>query len=239
MLADRMIAPFALLVAFGYGLVALFTGQWLVALIYLSWWLVSRLVKMIPHLVRRPRDIVILPAFVAMNFGMAFLKIHALITIHEHRWLTRPVEVVDGKVVRVEPGASRSDHPPLRTRLAGTAIAVALFTSVQLLLLGFGGAGYLPRVDTTAPEVAADVPAVVPVGSSAPLMVAVEGERNLASVTYTWTLDGVVIGAAPAIGLPADLTPGEYRWAVHVRDASGNTTSMDGTLLVTPTEVAR
>jgi hyaluronan synthase len=233
MLADRMISPFALLIAFSYGVMAIPTGQYLVALLYLVWWIVSRFVKMLPHLVRVPRDIVILPAFIVMNFGMAFLKLHALLTVHQHKWGTRPVEVVDGQVVRVDPTRHAIDHVPLRARLAGSGLAASLFLTVQLLLIGFGGAGYLPRPDTTPPTLRAEVPGAVEPGDGSELMVAVEGEDADGPITYLWTIDGQVVGSTAEVELPSDLEPGSYRWAVHVRDGFGNTASRDGTFLVT------
>ncbi len=169
-----------------------------------------------------------------MNFGMAILKIRALITVHHHKWLTRPVEVVDGQIVRIDPSKERRvDHPPLRARLAGTGVALSLFFAVQFLLLGFGGAGYLPRADTTRPEVAAAVPASVPAGSPILAGVVVTGEDDSAGLSYVWTLQGAYLGSAPEVMLPPDLAPGRYLWAVHVRDGSGNTTSRDGVLVVT------
>jgi hypothetical protein len=62
---------------------------------------VSRGVKILPHLRRRPHDLLILPIFVAVTFLMSLVKAYALFTINEHKWLTRPVAVVNGKVERV------------------------------------------------------------------------------------------------------------------------------------------
>ncbi len=90
MLIDKTIAPFTLLVGPIVLLVAL-----------LLWWCASRALKIWPHLRRRPKDWLILPLFVAVTYMMSLVKAYALFTINEHKWLTRAVAVVDGKVERV------------------------------------------------------------------------------------------------------------------------------------------
>jgi hyaluronan synthase len=65
------------------------------------WWHVSRAFKILPHLRRRPTDLLIIPVFVAVTFYMSLVKAYALFTINEHKWLTRAVAVVDGEVMRV------------------------------------------------------------------------------------------------------------------------------------------
>ena len=58
----------------------------------------------------------LVPVFVAVTFVMAVLKIWALVTVREQRWLTRDVAVVDGAVVRT--GRPASQAPALEP--AGT-----------------------------------------------------------------------------------------------------------------------
>ena len=60
----------------------------------------SRAVKVLPHLRRRPSSVLLVPAFVAVTWVMAVLKIWALLTVRRQRWLTRDVAVVGGSVVR-------------------------------------------------------------------------------------------------------------------------------------------
>jgi cellulose synthase/poly-beta-1,6-N-acetylglucosamine synthase-like glycosyltransferase len=101
MLIDKTVAPFTLLVGPIVLGLALALGQWQLVLALLLWWHVSRAFKIWPHLSRRPVDWLILPVFIAVTYYMSLVKGYALFTINEHKWLTRAVAVVDGKVERV------------------------------------------------------------------------------------------------------------------------------------------
>ena len=76
-------------------------GHWNVVAALLIWWYLSRAFKILPHLRRRPVDLAILPIFIGITYYMTFIKTYALCTLNEHKWLTRAVAVVDGKVARV------------------------------------------------------------------------------------------------------------------------------------------
>jgi hyaluronan synthase len=89
--------------------VSIFLGSWQLVLALLIWWHVSRAIKIWPHLRRRPGDVLILPAYIAINYYMSFVKAYALFTINEHKWLTRAVAVVDGKVSRVSEAAQENN----------------------------------------------------------------------------------------------------------------------------------
>jgi hypothetical protein len=111
-----------------------------------------------------------------------------------------------------------------------------LFTGVQVALLSFGGAGYLPRADTAPPSVIADVPRAAPSGEPIRLAVTATDEVSGERVFITWTIDGSFIGSATALELSSGLAPGEYTWAVYARDPAGNTASRSGLLEVTPVQ---
>jgi hyaluronan synthase len=100
-MVDKTIAPFTLLL----GMIALISGVilglWAFVAALLIWWLLSRMIKILPHLRRRPADLLILPLYIAVTYYMSFVKIYALLTLKQHEWLTRDVAVVDGKVQRV------------------------------------------------------------------------------------------------------------------------------------------
>ena len=102
MLIDKTVAPFMLLLGPVVLVMAVIFAQWKLVAALLAWWLVSRAFKILPHLVRRPADWLILPVFVALTFYMSLVKAYALLTINEHKWLTRPVAVVGGTVQRTE-----------------------------------------------------------------------------------------------------------------------------------------
>jgi len=88
-LIDRMICPFTLTLGLTYFLASLFLKMWLPAAILLGWYLFSRGIKIIPHLARRPADIVLLPAYVWVNFATAIIRIYSLLTLNRQDWITR------------------------------------------------------------------------------------------------------------------------------------------------------
>lgn len=102
---DKGVSGFTLLVGPVYLTVALAQGRWGFAALLLGWWWVSRAVKLLPHLRRRPSSFLFIPPFVLLSFVMAVVKIFALCTVRRQRWLTRDVAVVGQQVVRT--GAAR------------------------------------------------------------------------------------------------------------------------------------
>jgi cellulose synthase/poly-beta-1,6-N-acetylglucosamine synthase-like glycosyltransferase len=97
---NKMISPFALLFSFGFLIYLLFGHAWLPAMTIVAWWLVSRAAKLLPHFRRRPDNLRLLPAFIAVSILMATVKIYALISIRTQLWLTRDVGVINGEVQR-------------------------------------------------------------------------------------------------------------------------------------------
>ena len=88
-LIDRLICPFTLTLSLTYFLVSLFSKMWLPVAILLAWYVLSRGVKIIPHLLRRPADVVLLPAYVFVNFATAIIRIYSLLTLNHQDWITR------------------------------------------------------------------------------------------------------------------------------------------------------
>lgn len=86
---DKAISPLTLLIGLGYFIVAIYLGHWQIALIIAAWWIVSRFIKIFPHLREQPSDILILPVYVIMTFVTAIIKIYAVITIDKQGWITR------------------------------------------------------------------------------------------------------------------------------------------------------
>ncbi|HZG69660.1 MAG TPA: glycosyltransferase [Herpetosiphonaceae bacterium] len=101
MLIDKTVAPFTLLVGPVVLLLALVLGNWQLVVVLLIWWHLSRAIKLWPHLRRRPADWLLLSLFVVVTYYMSLVKAYALFTINQHKWLTRPVAMVDGKAARV------------------------------------------------------------------------------------------------------------------------------------------
>jgi cellulose synthase/poly-beta-1,6-N-acetylglucosamine synthase-like glycosyltransferase len=97
---DKAVSCFTLLVGPGYLIYSLVTERWLFVAVLAIWWQVSRSAKLLPHLRRQPSSFFIILGYVAVSWVMALIKIRALLTIRQQRWLTRDVAVEGGAVVR-------------------------------------------------------------------------------------------------------------------------------------------
>lgn len=84
---DRFVAPFVLLLAPTAFALALYYNHWTVALVIGCWWMISRGIKLRTHFHRQPRDILILPAYVVINFATALARIYALFTLRGQKWI--------------------------------------------------------------------------------------------------------------------------------------------------------
>jgi hyaluronan synthase len=97
---DKAVGSFTLLAAPIFMTLAIVRRDWVFVLLLAAWWWLSRAVKMLPHLRRRPLSFFLIPPFVLLSFAMAGVKLTALATVRKQRWLTRQVAVVNGEVVR-------------------------------------------------------------------------------------------------------------------------------------------
>jgi len=88
-LIDRIICPFTLTLSLTYFLVSLTHRMWLAVAILLAWYLLSRGLKILPHLLRHPADVMFLPAYVLVNFATAIVRIYSLLTLNHQDWITR------------------------------------------------------------------------------------------------------------------------------------------------------
>jgi parallel beta-helix repeat protein len=86
---DRFFQPFTLILGPMFLFIALYRGDWVVALILVAWWLLSRSMKIAPHLLKHPKDLLILPAHIAYSYLIAVVKIYTLTTVDEQSWITR------------------------------------------------------------------------------------------------------------------------------------------------------
>ena len=62
---------------------------WVVLTSYFVWLLVTRLIKYMPHFVRRPQDVIYVPLWLLFNIYFAVMKIYCLFTLHITDWGTR------------------------------------------------------------------------------------------------------------------------------------------------------
>ncbi|KAG0242631.1 hypothetical protein BGX31_000087 [Mortierella sp. GBA43] len=62
---------------------------WDIIVSYVVWLMMTRIVKLLPHLFKRPQDIIWVPAFLIFGYYFAIMKVYALFTLHEVGWGTR------------------------------------------------------------------------------------------------------------------------------------------------------
>jgi cellulose synthase/poly-beta-1,6-N-acetylglucosamine synthase-like glycosyltransferase len=91
---DRFISIFTLFLGPIYFGIAIYMNHWLLALSIVIWWILGRAIKITPHLKRRHKDVLVLPVYVTVTFLIAFIKLYALVTISEQKWIR---EVKDRK----------------------------------------------------------------------------------------------------------------------------------------------
>ena len=88
-LLDRLVQPLTTLVGPIYLITALFQQQWPIVAFLISWWFISRTIKIWPHLQRNYRNIRILPWYVVFSYWTAIVKIYAFFTMNQQGWITR------------------------------------------------------------------------------------------------------------------------------------------------------
>ncbi|MEV1022338.1 glycosyltransferase [Streptomyces sp. NPDC050264] len=108
-MVDKGVSSFTLLLSPFFMTYAIVREDWFFVACLFGWWWVSRSMKILPHLVRRPTSFFLVPGFVVVSFVMSVIKIWALITIRKQRWLTRQVSVENGVVVRTAPATDKAE----------------------------------------------------------------------------------------------------------------------------------
>lgn len=99
-MVDKAVSCFTLLVGPTFMALSLMRHNWLFAAALAIWWQISRSAKLLPHLRHRPSSFLLMPGYVVVSWLMALIKIGALVTIRQQRWLTRQVAVEGGVVIR-------------------------------------------------------------------------------------------------------------------------------------------
>ncbi len=88
-LIDRYIQPITLLLGPIYLFLSIIWGHWIMVIVLIIWWHISRAIKIYPHLKRKPSDFLILPYYILMIYVMAVIKIYAFFTMNKQGWITR------------------------------------------------------------------------------------------------------------------------------------------------------
>ena len=86
-MVDRYLSTFTLFLGPIFMGISIFLNQWVVAGAILALWMCGRAIKILPHLKRHPRDLILLPVFVVVYFLVALIKLDALVTIREQIWI--------------------------------------------------------------------------------------------------------------------------------------------------------
>ena len=103
-IVDKQLSLFTQFNSPAFFLLAGASGHWRSALFIVAWWHVSRAIKVSSHLILRPSECVLLPVFIGITFMSALIRIYALFTLNQQGWLTRPVGMEKGEVVRLPAG---------------------------------------------------------------------------------------------------------------------------------------
>ncbi|KAG0201766.1 hypothetical protein BGX28_005511 [Mortierella sp. GBA30] len=88
---------------------------WDIVISYIVWLMLTRIVKLLPHLIKRPQDIIWVPAFLVFGYYFAIMKIYALFTLHEVGWGTRagidqtPAEILQEKEKQLQQEQMRQE----------------------------------------------------------------------------------------------------------------------------------
>lgn len=88
-LIDRLLQPLTTIVAPIFVTIAIFRQHWLAVFVVVTWWFVSRTIKLWPHIKRDWRHISILPSYVFFNYWSAVMRIYAFFTMNQQGWITR------------------------------------------------------------------------------------------------------------------------------------------------------
>lgn len=102
LLVLRSVAPLSTLAKLGALVFVDGPTRWKIAVAMLIWQHAQQALKILPHMRRAPRDWLILPLVVGVHYYVSCVKVYALFTLRQHKWLTRKVAVVDGEVQRVD-----------------------------------------------------------------------------------------------------------------------------------------
>ena len=97
---DRFISIFTLFFGPIFFTIAMYLNHHFLAFSILMLWMVGRGIKILPHLRRHPKDIVLLPIYVVINFMVAIIKLYALVTIRDQKWIRSKNRRTSGSIFK-------------------------------------------------------------------------------------------------------------------------------------------
>ena len=87
---DKFISAFTILIGPVVFCTALYLKHWDIAFLVICIWIIGRGIRVIPHIKRKPKNLLILPVYVGATFWIAIAKIYALVTIRDQKWIRPP-----------------------------------------------------------------------------------------------------------------------------------------------------
>ncbi len=148
---DRMIGTFTVLLALWFMVLLILTQSWSAALILFVWWNVSRTIKIWPYLWETKKFYLLVP-YLFMTLVLAWLKIHALITLWESGWLTRGAKQAQALLKRTLNFAYSSVTTSIILALGGVVLLVNNVWLADLPVIAEIGNFYRPGDDGLAIE---------------------------------------------------------------------------------------
>lgn len=86
---DRFVQPFFMLLGPTAAVIGVIQRRWLFVGVLLSWWVVSRTVRLFSYFRHYPKRLIYLPCWIIYSYTNAIIKVYALATILENSWATR------------------------------------------------------------------------------------------------------------------------------------------------------
>jgi glycosyltransferase involved in cell wall biosynthesis len=86
---DRFVQPIFMLIGPIVLTISIIHEEWLFVGILITWWFVSRFIRLFGYFKAYPKRLIYLPAFIVYGYVNALIKIYALATLIEHSWATR------------------------------------------------------------------------------------------------------------------------------------------------------
>lgn len=129
---DRLISSFTLFLGPIYFAISIYMNQWIIALSILIWWMIGRAIKLIPHLRRKPEDILILPLYVAINFLNALIKVYGLVTITDQK------QIREVKVISTTKSTQRNRKKLFFKKITDVSLTTGIIMGLVILVSEFG-----------------------------------------------------------------------------------------------------
>ncbi|KAL0069994.1 hypothetical protein AAF712_002891 [Marasmius tenuissimus] len=118
---------------------------WNIILSYCVWLTITRTGKLLPHLIRRPQDIIYVPAFIVFGYYFAVMKLYALCTLHETGWGTR-AGIGDASVATAALEKQNADNENEKQGHGYSPYAAAPFAAMQQREQAHPGPAPIPPV---------------------------------------------------------------------------------------------